>query len=52
MPDSNYLVRIPTSLSILKGKISNFALKSVADLFKDAAQPSNTFSGVTQMVNG
>ena len=52
MESINHLVRLPTSLSKLNGKISHFALKSVADLFKDAAQSNHTCSGVTQMVNG
>ena len=52
MESINHLVRIPASLSKLNGKISHFALKSVADLFKDAAQSNHTCSGVTWMVNG
>ena len=52
MESINHLVRLPTSLSKLNGKISHFALKSVADLFKDAAQSNHTCSGVTRMVNG
>ena len=52
MESINHLVRLPTSLSKLNGNISHFALKSVAELFKDAAQSNHTCSGVTQMFTG
>ena len=46
------MVCLPQSLTQVNGKISHFALKSVSDLFKDAAQSNPAFSGVTRTVHG